>query len=133
MTRESFQKRYACLSHIPCSYVIPTSKMSSSFFRHIFFSFLLQTHHPFIYLAKKHFFESVAFYFTKLIMAEVRNGVGKMLTEYINVFSPGYINCFLNIWVQHLKRRGLVVIMWFLSGYCAHLDWNGVAMSKSLF
>lgn len=30
-------------------------------------------------------------------MAEVINGVGKVFTDYINLFRPRYINCFLNI------------------------------------
>lgn len=72
-------------------------------------------------------------YIIILIMAKVRNGVGELLIEYINLLRYSYMNSFLNILIQILKRQGLVVMAWLLSCYCAHLDWNGVAMSKSPF
>lgn len=39
-------------------------------------------------------------------MAMVRNGIGEMLIEYINLFRFSYMNSFLNILIQILKRAG---------------------------
>lgn len=43
-------------------------------------------------------------YIIILIMAKVRNGIGEMLIEYINLFRFSYMNSFLNILLQILKR-----------------------------
>lgn len=55
-------------------------------------------------------------------MAKVRNGVGELLIDYINLLRYSYMNSFLNILIQILKIQGLVVMAWLLSCYCAHLD-----------
>lgn len=53
-------------------------------------------------------------------MAKVRNGVDELLIEYIHLLRFSYMNSFLNMLIQILKKEALVEMAWLLSHYCAH-------------